>query len=672
NDGERRAEVLPDLATCPECLAEIRDPSNRRYRYPFTNCTHCGPRFSIMHALPYDRAETTMRGFQQCAECLREYSDPDNRRFHAQPNACPACGPQLALVAADGRRLAERDDALASAVRALAAGRIVAVKGLGGFHLMVDAGSQAAVQRLRLRKHRPEKPFAVMFPDVSVLRAHCVVGEDAEVLLSSAAAPIVVLPRRESGGLAAAVAPENPNIGAMLAYTPLHHLLLGDLGRPVVATSGNVSNEPICIDETDAVARLGDIADVFLVHDRPIARPVEDAVTQIAGGRPMLLRPGRGQAPLRLPLTAAEPSLGAGAHMKVALAMAGPGGAVLGPHIGDLDTPHARVAWRRQAESLERLYRLRPRCAGVDAHPDYPSRAMALSMGVPVTDVQHHHAHAVAAMAEHGLEGPVLAVVWDGTGAGPDGTVWGGELLQCTLTDYRRLGHLRPFPLPGGDNAVREPRRAAVGLLYEMGAPWMTRADDLGFDAASLAGLKAMVSSRLNSPLTSSAGRLFDAVGALIGGRASAGFDGQAAMAVQFAAERAPPDEPESTPALALDRRGGMLTLDWGDMVADLLEARARGELMTVLARRFHRALARGIAAAVGELGGGTVILAGGCFQNALLLELTRRELVAGGIRVLWPSRVPVNDGGIGLGQAVVASRRGRNVPAGTSEEEGE
>jgi len=654
SQGGKRPEacVLPDLATCPACLAELFDPADRRYRYPFINCTHCGPRLSIISGLPYDRANTTMAGFRMCADCAREYADPADRRFHAQPNACPECGPQLAFLDAGGRSVAAREAALAEAVARLAAGDIVAVKGLGGFHLMADAGGGAAVERLRRRKHRPRKPLAVMAADLPMAEAVCRVSPDEAALLCSPQAPIVLLARR-GGGLPEALAPGNPNLGVMLAYTPLHHLLLKALGRPLVATSGNLSDEPICAEETEAVARLAGIADGFLVHDRPIQRPVDDSVVQIAAGRPMLLRGGRGYAPLGLTRPEpGSPGVAVGAFLKDTVAVATRAHWVLGPHIGDLDSVKARDAFRRTLADLEALYGVVPRWVARDRHPDYPSSTAAEALGPPAILVQHHHAHVAAVMAEHGLHGEVLGVAWDGVGLGDDGAPWGGEFLRATRAGYRRVAAVRPFSMPGGDRAAREPWRCAAGLRFAAG---LEPLDARGREAAGAAAatLVRMLERGVNSPVTTSVGRLFDAVASLLGLCHRSSFEGEAAMALQFQAERAGAGHGAYRFPLQAGER--VAVLDWEPGLAALLADREAGAGVPVMAARFHGGLADALAAVARSEGLPRVVLGGGCFQNRHLLRLAVERLGRDGVHAFWPAQVPANDGGIALGQLAVA-----------------
>ena len=644
-DGARVAGILPDLATCPDCLREIFDPRDRRYRYPFANCTHCGPRYSFIESLPYDRANTTMRGFRMCPACEAEYRDPRNRRFHAQPNACPVCGPSLSWTRADGTVLAERDEALLAAAAALRGGHVVAAKGIGGYHLMADARDAAAVRRLRARKKRDEKPFALMFPSLEAIRAACEVSEPERKWLASQAAPIVLLEKRAGAkALADEVAPGLPWIGAMLPYAPLHHLLMGELGFPVVATSGNLTDEPICTDNDEARARLGEIADFFLMHDRPIARPMDDSVLAVCGGEPLTMRRGRGLSPHSLPLAGAPDGwVAAGAQMKSAVALTVGGNAVISPHIGDLDHDGAARLWERAVADLTGLHGLKPVAAAVDLHPGYASTQGASAWGVPVAGVQHHHAHIAACMAENGLDGPVLGIAWDGTGLGADGTIWGGEFLVCTRAEFRRVAWLRPFPLVGGDAAAREPRRAALGVLREMGSDHVPP----GCSKAELAVLDGMLAEGFNVVRTSSAGRLFDAVASLLGVCQKMSHEGQAAMRLEALAGEGPAE------AYPFAWSGD--ALDWGPMVSAMLSS---GEPAALAAARFHATLAEMMVAAARRAGLRDVCLSGGCFQNRRLLATASKRLEEEGFRVGRHREIPPNDAGICLGQLAVASAR--------------
>lgn len=657
DDGMRAALAMPDLATCPDCLREIFDPSDRRYRYPFTTCMHCGPRFSILQALPYDRERTTMERFALCARCRAEYGDPASRRFHAEAIACHDCGPQLALWDRAGSVLAVRNDALTDAVAALRDGAILGLKGLGGFQLLVDAANETAVARLRARKHRPRKPFAVMAPSLAAAEAIAQLSDVARALLLSPQAPIVLLPAGERA-LAPGIAPGNPNLGVMLPCTPLHHLLLDGFGAPVVATSGNLSREPIAIDEDEALARLGGVVDVFLVHDRPIRRAVDDSVVRVIADRPVVLRHARGYAPSVLSSRAVQaPMLALGGQQKNAVATGRGGRIVLGPHIGDLSSPRACEACDRAAEELPALQGLDPAAIASDAHPDYYTSRMAERFDLPVIRVPHHLAHVLACMADNALEGPVLGVAWDGTGYGGDGTVWGGEFLVADGHGFRRAAHLLPFPLPGGEAAVREPRRAALGLRYALhGSDRRAEAGAAGsFPAAQYEVLVTMMRNGVNAPLTSSVGRLFDATASLLGLMQVASFEGEAAMAVEFAAGRAAHVAPLPVPALIA--QAGKSVVDWRGTMAALIAAHGEGEQPEALAAGLHAALAKAILIVAERCGVVDVVLTGGCFQNAILTEATVAVLREAGFRPHWHRRVPPNDGGLAVGQILFAAR---------------
>jgi hydrogenase maturation protein HypF len=707
--GAKTALVLPDIATCPDCLGEILDPHNRRYGYPFTNCTNCGPRFSIIESLPYDRANTSMKAFTMCPQCQAEYHDPRDRRFHAQPNACPVCGPQLELWDRQGRALLGRRslarscEAISATVDALRQGQIVAVKGLGGFHLMVAAHNDEAVRRLRELKHREEKPFALMFPSLPAIKAACEVSPLEERLLRSPEAPIVLLRRihasritHHASTLSSSLAPGNPNLGVLLPYTPLHHLLLSALGFPVVATSGNLSDEPICTDEHEARERLGGIADLFLVHNRPIVRHLDDSIVRVMMGREMILRRARGYAPLPIQLRSSignwpsamgDAVLAVGAHLKNTITLSVGSQAFISQHIGDLETAQAGEAFRRVIADFQDLYESRPAIIAADAHPDYLSTRFARdlvsrssrrkeaptsaprpsTLAPQLLPVQHHIAHVLSCMAENELEPPLLGVSWDGTGYGLDGTVWGGEFFLVTETACERVAHLRQFRLPGGDRAVKEPRRTALGLLYEMfGEAAFTMADVApmrAFSPAELGLLRTMLARGLNSPLTSSAGRLFDAVASLAGLRHEVRFEGQAAMELEFALEGTATAEAYDLPIRPgqspITNHQSPLLLDWSPLVTALLADLHRSLPPAQISARFHNALAEAIVAVAKHVGQPRVVLSGGCFQNRYLTERSVRRLQEEGFRPYWHQRVPPNDGGISLGQVVAALRQG-------------
>ncbi|WP_375772540.1 carbamoyltransferase HypF [Archangium gephyra] len=655
-----RPSVPADLATCPECLAEVASAGERRFRYPFTNCTRCGPRWTLLESLPYDRPRTSMKGFTLCADCEAEYRDVRDRRFHAQPIACPACGPRVSLLAPDGSRLGEDEAALRGAVETVREGGVLALRGLGGFHLLVDATSPEAVTRLRQHKCRPEKPFAVMFPSLQALRSVCEVSPEEAAVLTSASAPILLLRGRAPGGaevsVAEAVAPGNPWLGALLPYTPLHALLLDAVGRPLVCTSGNLSDEPLCIDTEEALARLHEVADRFLVHDRPIVRPVDDSVARMTPEGLQVLRRARGYAPLPLALPGAPCLLGLGGQLKSTVAVCVGEQVVVSQHLGDLGSLEGARLLERTAEDLLRLLEARPVALACDLHPDYASTRLAERLsgewGVPLVRVQHHHAHVAACMAEHGLSGPVLGLAWDGAGLGTDGTLWGGEALVVEGAGFRRVAHLRPFSLPGGERALREPRRAALGLLHEVEGAGAAAHLRETFAAQEARVLVTMLERGLQSPRTTSMGRLFDAVAALSGLRARAGFEGQAAMALEYAA-----GDGEAEPYPLPLREGVPAVADWEPLVRALLSDRERGVPPPLMAARFHTALAVLAESIAVRVGLPRVVLSGGCFQNLRLLRDVQTRLRARGFEVFSPRQYPPNDGGLSLGQVAVAAR---------------
>ena len=642
NSQQKTVTVLPDLATCPDCVVEIFDQRDRRFGYAFTNCTNCGPRFSIINDIPYDRPSTEMRGFTMCPECNVEYHDPRDRRFHAQPNACPACGPQLIL---EDDLPTPQTKAISRAAALLREGRILALKGIGGYQLLCDGRNEAALQRLRERKQREEKPLALMFPDLEMIRKFCRVEEEEEQLLQSFAAPIVLLARREDTALASSVAPDNPNLGAMLPYSPLHHLLMAELGFPVVCTSGNLHDEPIATTNDEAHAKLDPIADAFLSHNRPIARHLDDSVVRHTTRGTQYFRRARGYAPLPLHHQRDMPNvLAVGAHYKNTIAISLGRQTILSQHIGDLSTPEAHRAFARVVEDLPRLYDFTPDMVACDLHPDFLSTQYAESLGLPVVRVQHHHAHVAAVMAEHETSGPVLGIAWDGTGLGTDNTVWGGEFLLCEKGNFERVAWLDTFPLAGGDAAVQEPRRSALGLLHRAGLE-----ADFPHDFADneLALVRQALEKGINAPLTSSVGRLFDGVAALLDLRQITTFEGQSAMALEFAA-------------------GGWLgepypfevdtTIDWRSLLRAILKDRDDGVAVSNIAARFHGTLVEIMVAVARRVGVSQVALCGGCFQNRLLYEGGAARLEELGLTVLLPRQLPPNDGAIAAGQAWVAA----------------
>ncbi len=651
--GEIETSAPVDLAPCMDCRRELFDPANRRFGYPFINCTQCGPRYSIIERLPYDRPQTTMAGFTMCPACQREYDDPRDRRFHAEPNACPACGPRLEWRDVAGRCLHEGAAALAAAVAEIERGGIVAVKGVGGFHLMVDAGNESAVAELRRRKQREEKPFAVMFRDLQMLRESAEVTDEAATLLTSPEAPIVLVPRRAGHALASGVAPGNPWIGAMLPSSPLHLLLCGQLDRPVVATSANLAEEPLCTDDDEARRRLAGIAGHFLGHDRRIARPVDDSILRLtADGSPVVLRRARGRAPspLTLPDDLGNPLLCLGADLKNTVAVATGRRLVLSPHIGDLAGVETQRVFRDTIRTLAGLMGATAGAVACDKHPGYHSTRFAEGSGLPQVEVQHHLAHVLAVLLEHGhgADG-VLGVAWDGTGYGEDGSIWGGEFILLESGAASRFACLRPFRLAGGEAAVRDARRVALAMTRDAGA-----VDDggLGFSAQERRNLETMLAQGLNSPVCSSAGRLFDGFGALLGIARHNRFEGQVPLAVEAAATAATPGEEVLPLDLRPTRAAAELELDWRPAVVSCSRQADPGRVAAAL----HRGLAEAIVRVAHRAGVGKVVLCGGCFQNVMLRELAERGLRDAGFEVLAPRELPPGDGAIAAGQALGAS----------------
>ena len=683
-DGAPTAPVSPDAATCDECLAELADPDDRRYRYPFLNCTNCGPRFTIVTGIPYDRPQTTMAGFEMCEACAAEYEDPTDRRFHAQPNACPVCGPQARLLERDGSPVAGVQDAVRAAADDLLAGKVLAIKGLGGYHLACRADDEQAVSDLRRRKHREDRPFALLVRDVAAARELVELSAAEEALLVSRERPIVLSRRLAGAPIADSVAPQAPDLGLMLPYTPLHQLLADDTGVPLVMTSGNVSDEPIAFEDADALERLSRIAERFLVHDRPIATRTDDSVARIVRGRPLLLRRSRGYVPaaLELPVTCIAPILGMGAEQKNAFCVASGDRAWVSHHIGDLKNYETLKSLRDGVAHFERLFEVAPVLIAHDLHPDYLSTSYARTReeagGIALTGVQHHHAHLAATLAEHGETNLAVGAIFDGTGYGPDGTIWGGEFLVGGLVDFQRVGHMQPVRMPGGERAVKEPWRMACSwftAMYDQLAAAGSQFPDAFADIAQERWnmVSTLVKHGTGAPFTSSAGRLFDAVASMCGVRLEVSYEGQAAVEFEALAEpgeaeaypfrvdtagfRRPvagtDDLPATSPSLILDPRPAIIAV-----LADL----TAGVSVGTISARFHAGLAQSTAKVLGliarEAKLDTAVLSGGVFQNRLLLELTVPALEAEGLRVLVPERLPPNDGQIAFGQAAVATAR--------------
>jgi hydrogenase maturation protein HypF len=640
------ALISPDVATCEACLGDMADPGNRRFGYPFTNCTNCGPRYTIVEDIPYDRPNTTMSAFRMCAACQAEYEDPRDRRFHAQPNACPVCGPSLSAPVEE-------------AIRHLAEGRIVALKGLGGFHLACDARNEAAVALLRARKRRSDKPFALMCRDLEAVGRICSFSEVECALLAGPQRPIVVLPRRAGGGIPEAIAPGNRTLGIMLPYTPLHHLLFR--GAPfdtLVMTSGNISEEPIVTRNDEARERLGGVADWFLVHDRDIFMRTDDSVARVYQGVPRVLRRSRGYAPQTVHLRAAMPELLAcGGELKNAFCLTKGNHAILSQHIGDLENYETLAFFEETLANLKKLFRVAPCAVVYDLHPQYLSTKFALRLeGLERIGVQHHHAHIASCMAEHGLEGHLIGVAFDGTGYGTDGRIWGGEFLVAGYQDFERRAHFRYVPLAGGDTAVREPWRAALAYLLDT---FGTMPEDVlrAVPEARLRVVRQMIEREVNTVPTSSCGRLFDAVAALAGLRHEVTFEGQAAIELEGVVD------PAEHGRYGFDiEQGGVLQVDFRPAIGEIVRDLRGGAALSTIAARFHNTLAHTIAAVClqlrAETGLGRVCLSGGTFQNFALLDRTLPLLRDAGFETFLHRAVPPNDGGIALGQAVIAAAR--------------
>lgn len=641
--------IPPDSFLCDDCRREMSDPQDPRYHYPFINCTQCGPRYTLITRMPYDRPDTTMAAFPLCDACRAEYENPANRRFHAQPLACPVCGPQLNFTAHDERSTG--DAALSSCLKALQRGDIVAVKGIGGYHLMCDAHNVAAINRLRSNKHRPHKPLALMFPwqgedGLACVRVSLQLDAQSATALTDAARPIVLIPKQADSTLPELLSPGLNEIGAMLPYSPLHYLLLDRFGSPLVATSGNISGEPVLTDNIEVEMRLGQAAQAFLHHNRPIARPADDSVIRIIANKPRLLRAGRGIAPLEfdLPFSLSQPLLAVGGHMKNAIALGWHNRMVLSPHIGDLNTPRSMEVFEQVIADLQQLYSVTACAIVCDMHPGYASSRWAAQQSRPVTRVYHHHAHASALAWEYGLDKTWLTFTWDGVGLGDNGTLWGGEALHGGPGRWSRCASLKPFRLPGGERASRELWRSALALCWESGL-------DLPFKHHEL--LKTAWQHGLNAPITTAAGRLFDAAASLLGLCDTASFEGQGAMLLEAAAI----GRADSIPLPLNQDENGLLIADW----TPLLHALRRDETpVAQRAMQFHLSLAHSIVAQAQHIYTQSpfdvVGLTGGVFQNKLLTELACEQLNAAGFIVHLPQQVPCNDGGLALGQLIEAA----------------
>ncbi|KTB47587.1 carbamoyltransferase HypF [Dehalogenimonas alkenigignens] len=662
--------ISPDLATCSDCRREIYDPEDRRFHYPFTNCTNCGPRFTIIEDIPYDRPLTTMKVFPICPECRREYEDPLDRRFHAQPNACPVCGPKLWLVDSSGRRV-EAADVIEKAAELLRQGKILAVRGLGGFLLASDATSQTVVEELRRRKRRPAKPFAVMLSSLDEIEPRCELSVEERRLLISAAAPIVLLRLNEGTDIASAVAPGLKYLGVMLPYTPLHHLIMTGAGRPLVMTSGNLSEEPIARDNDEALSRLGGIADYFILHNREIFSRYDDSVVMHEACEKRVLRRARGFAPYPVRLTSAVPQiLGVGAQEKNTFCLTRDDNAFVSQHIGDMENLETIEHFEQTLSLYKRMFRIEPQTITCDLHPDYATSKWAAEesarLDIPLVKVQHHHAHIASCLAENGVSGKVIGVALDGTGYGSDGKIWGGEFSVADAAGIDRIAHLEYLPLPGGEAAVKKPYRTAAGYFYRLfGAEGLTQAAAClrCVDGSELDLIKLQVDRGLNTPETSSAGRLFDAVSALLGVRREIQYDAQAAVELEMAADGV---ETGGSYPFDIAAEGGHRVIRLRRLFEGLLDDIHGGVRVPEMAARFHNAVVDIIVKVCeiirGDTGLGSVALSGGCFMNRRLLRRSIERLGQAGFRVYAHREVPTNDGGISLGQVAVAAHYVKNI----------
>ncbi len=693
--GLKTTLILPDIAVCSDCLNEMFDPNDRRFRYPFINCTNCGPRFSIIESIPYDRPNTSMKKFTMCEDCRKEYKNPLDRRFHAQPIACPKCGPNVELWNESGKIISKDEDGISETASQIRNGKIIALKGLGGFHLIVDARNGDAVNRLRQKKFREEKPFALMFLDLESVKKHCAVSPFEERVMCSPESPIVLLKKMWSAEwfdgahhkcgmgnndsslpsaihtshaapytpqstlnishftLSDYVAPDNPYLGIMLPYTPLHHLLMHELNFPIVATSGNLSEEPMCIDEYEALNRLNGIADYFLVHDRPIVRHTDDSIVRIIDGREMVMRRARGYAPLPIQIKNSDESediLAVGGHLKNTVALKVGTNVFISQHIGDLSTNESYNTFQKVIHDFQNLYESKVSRLVCDLHPEYISTKFAQEQNLKIEQVQHHLAHIASCRAENQIEGKALGVSWDGTGFGFDKTIWGGEFFLTDDDSYKHIGQFRKFRLPGGEAAIKEPRRSALGLLYEIYKEKIfSGSNDFlssSFTEVELNLLKEMLKKKVNCPQTSSAGRLFDAVSSLLWIVQHSNYEGQAAMMLEFAADRR---VVESYPIEL--KQNEIFIFDWKNLVEAILYDLKKHVKTEIISAKFHNSLAELIVQLAKRFGEEKIVLSGGCFQNAFLLERSIKRLRENNFKVYWHQRIPPNDGGLSLGQ---------------------
>jgi hydrogenase maturation protein HypF len=658
NNGDLSSLILPDVAICDDCLNEMFDRTNRRYLYPFINCTNCGPRLSIIESLPYDRQNTSMKSFQMCPECRKEYENPNDRRFHAQPVACTNCGPSIQLWNGEGKLITENYDALKETAEKIKDGKIIALKGLGGFHLIVDASNEDAVKRLRLRKHREEKPFAVMFPGLNSIKDICFISNLEEKLLLSSEAPIVLLENKNIiSAVVNSVAPYNPYLGIMLPYTPLHHLLMRELNIAVVATSGNISDETICIDEKEAIIRLKGIADFYLVHNRPIIRPVDDSIVRVINESVMIIRRARGYAPLSLSWkkTPVKNILAVGAHLKNTISYTKGNNIFISQHIGDLSTSEANNNFYTAIKDYTEMYKVEPEYIIADLHPGYISTKYANSSNKKIISVQHHIAHIASCMMENNINDDILGVAWDGTGYGFDGTIWGGEFFSADTNGFHHIAQFKKFKLAGGDKSITDIKRSAIGLLYEIfGASHDSFPEEkfLNIRRTDLKIILKMLENNINCTETSSVGRLYDAVSYLLGICEKSSYEGQAAMMLEYAADKKE-DQYYNFHLL----KSKPVIIEWRPIILDILNDIENKIVSSIISARFHNTMAEIILQIAKMFNKKKIVLSGGCFQNILLLKKTINKLEKYNYQAYWHHLVPTNDGGISLGQIALALR---------------
>ncbi len=657
NTTIKTALILPDLATCPDCLNEIFNPKERRYLYPFTNCTNCGPRFSIIESIPYDRVNTTMKEFKMCDDCQSEYENPMDRRFHAEPIACPKCGPQIKLYNA-GKELIAENEVIKKAAEVILNGKIIALKGLGGYQLIIDARNNRAVKRLREKKHREEKPFALMYPSLEMIKKYCEVSEEEEKLLLSVHSPIVLLKKKENSLIAEDISKGNNYYGVMLPYTPLHHILMNELIIPIVATSGNISDEPICITNEEAFEKLHGIADYFLAHSRNIVRQVDDSVVRVIKNKPFMIRRARGYAPYPVILNEEIPSaVAVGGQLKNTVAISNGKNVIVSQHIGDLDSKEALSAFKKIISDFKNLYDINAEYIVSDLHPDYVSTKFAQGTGLKLIQVQHHYAHILSCIAENNIEGEVLGISWDGTGYGADGNIWGGEFLKVNEDKFERFVHFDYFPLPGGEKAIKEVWRIGASLLYAATkGKEIVRTYYKDFDTDIILNL---IDKNINSPLCSSVGRLFDGIASLINLKHNTSFEGQAAMELENIINEKSIDESYKFEIIKTEENNYIV--DWRKVVLDIINDFTKNISRQNVSAKFHNALTDVIIDVSKISGIKQIVLSGGCFQNKYLIERTIDKLIEEGFKVYWQSEIPTNDGGICLGQMKYFSYLNKN-----------